>query len=173
MTSTYNSDSDIKQLALATLASYADALTRGAASSLPIREISSQMAKYYLPGCTAFTLRTITPFPDEEFASSMIQSQLERFVSLGVGINMRLEEARIEVISQTSAACWATFSVSIKNGEGWSWTNVYGFRMVEGRENGLKGGWEWVNGDGEMVELLGRYPNAMEHWKQFVSAGRC
>ncbi|KAK4444805.1 hypothetical protein QBC34DRAFT_442167 [Podospora aff. communis PSN243] len=154
---------DTKQLALATLTGYAHALTSGAAASLSIPDISSQMARYYLPGCTAFTLGTINAFPDEAFTRSMIQNQLERFTSLGVGINMRLEKARIEVISETSAACWATFAITPKNGEGWSWTNVYGFRAIEGRENGLKGGWEWVVGDGEMTELLARYPDAMEH----------
>ncbi|KAK0613978.1 hypothetical protein B0T14DRAFT_527410 [Immersiella caudata] len=152
---------DIKEFAIATLEGYAQALTDGAACSLPIPEISAQIAKYYLPGCTAFTIGTINTFPDEKITTSMIQNQLNRFASLGVGINMRLEKARIEVMSQTSAACWATFSIKVENGEGWSWTNVYGFRMVEGRGNGLRGGWEWVNGDGEMVELLQRYPDAM------------
>jgi len=84
---------------------YAAEMAKGSDPSATIYNIASSMAKFYLPGCTSFTLGTITPFPDEEFARTAIVQELDRFDKMRLGRDVRLDGLRIEPLSDLSAVC--------------------------------------------------------------------
>lgn len=76
---------------------------------------------------------------------------------------MKLSGFRIEVVSENAAKCHVTWSISPVTGEGWEWTNVYGWR--EGGEvgaDGLKGAFESVVSDEETEKLFQRVPGFIE-----------
>jgi len=76
---------------------------------------------------------------------------------------MTLSDFRIEVVSEEAAKCHVTWSISPVEGEGWAWTNVYGWRDGgEVGKDGLRGMFEFVVSDEETEELLRRVPGFVE-----------
>lgn len=67
-------------------------------------------------------------------------------------------------MSEQAAKCHVTWSISPKTGEGWEWTNLYGWRDggEVGAEDGLKGAFESVVSDEETEKLFQRVPGFIE-----------
>lgn len=79
---------------------------------------------------------------------------------------MELQSFRIEVMSADAAKChltWAIEPESTSGVEGWSWTNVYGWRdgEVDDRD-GLRGAFVDVVSDEETEGLMKTVPGFME-----------
>ncbi|KAK5655867.1 hypothetical protein OQA88_5406 [Cercophora sp. LCS_1] len=149
---------DIETAAKATLATYAAAVAKGADPSVPRSEPVSFMAKFYLPGWTAFTLGGIKHFDDDSATLAAIEQAFVIYDSMGLGADIRLDSSRIEPISSSSAIVFVTWSLHTKDEVAWKFTVAYGFRLMPGRPDGLLGGWEWVNADQEFQQLLARNP---------------
>ncbi|KAK0710632.1 hypothetical protein B0H67DRAFT_583102 [Lasiosphaeris hirsuta] len=149
---------DITTAAQSTIAAYAAAVAKGSDATAPISEVVSAMAKFYLPAWTSFTLGMSFAFKDDESTQEGIHDELTRLQSMGLGTDIHLENARVEPISDLSAACWLTWILKPKDEAPWRFTIVYGFRIAPDRPDGLVGGWEWVNSDQEYAQLLARNP---------------
>lgn len=90
----------------------------------------------------------------EESVTGVIE-HLERFERVGLGHDIRLVKSRVDPVSASSALCWLSWKIYPKNEmEGWTWENVYGYRVgQDGKE-----GWEMSIADNEVSGLLQRYP---------------
>ena len=149
---------DITTAATTTIAAYAAAVAKGADPSTPRSELVSSMTKFYLPGWTSFTLGSIVHIPNDEATRAAIEGEFSRFDAMGLGSDVRLEDSRVERVSDHSAICFLTWTLHPKEEAPWKFTVVYGFRVAAGRPDGLVGGWEWVNADDEYRQLLARNP---------------
>ncbi|KAF0317227.1 putative rho protein [Colletotrichum asianum] len=129
---------NIREAARAAITAYGLATEKGGNTSVPLQEVAASLAAFYLTNFTSFTLG-----------------------GSGIGTNIRPRGGRVEVVSAESAICFVTFEIYPKTRkiDKWSWTNVYGFRLEQGRSNGLDGGWEFTNADQEYESLLQRIPN--------------
>jgi len=152
---------NITTAAQSTVAAYAATLAKAADPAIPLAEVVSSLAEFYLPGFTAFTLGNIFSFTDDDIARKSMHSELTRFQSLGLGNDFRLANSRIEPVSDTSAICWLDWTLSPAGEAPWKFTIVFGFRVAEGRPSGLVGGWEWINADHEFTQILARDPKVM------------
>ena len=151
---------NIKEAANTAIAAYAAAVQLGGNSSIPLPDVASAMAQLYLPGFTAFTLGQITTFPNETFAASSISQFLQQvYNASGLGTDIKLEDSRVECVSDQAAFAFITWKIFPKNEfEPYDFVDVYGFRAVANRTNGLPGGWESSIADNEYEELLKRIP---------------
>lgn len=137
------------------LQSYASAMHTAQDPSTTPASCATVLASHYLPGMTSFTHGTQHRFEAQEDAISGIKIHLERLEKTGWGFDIRLDDSRVEVVSEGSALCWATWRIDPKNGvEGWSWRNVYGYR--KGQDS--KQGWEFVISDEEVAGIFKRAP---------------
>lgn len=155
--------------------SAAEAFTRsyGAAISLTQQpnysatEIAAALVRHYSPNFTAYDHGyTISPSNDPEFWLKGVTMHLERFQKAGLGWKMELQSSRVEVTSADAAKChltWAIEPESTSGVEGWSWTNVYGWRdgEVDDRD-GLRGAFVDVISDEETEGLMKNVPGFME-----------
>ncbi|TEA13417.1 hypothetical protein C8034_v004859 [Colletotrichum sidae] len=150
---------NIKEAARAAATAYGLAAQKGGNDSIPLAEVAASLASFYLTNFTSFTLGQVTTLPDN--ATAGVLTQLRLLNTSGVGTDIRPCGARVEVVSSKSAICWVTFEIypRSRNLARWTWTNVYGFRLEDGRGNGLDGGWEYTNPDQEFQELLERVPD--------------
>lgn len=151
---------NIISAAKAAVSAYGAAIALGGNYSVPLPELASQVSAFYLPNCTAFTLGQITVIPDQTIMAEGFTTLYTEWRENGPGTVVTLSRSRIELVSEGSALCWLTYRICPQTAgvEGWHWTNVYGFRLVEGgMENGLQGGWEFVVSDNEQQEYAKRY----------------
>ncbi|KAK2009430.1 hypothetical protein LZ32DRAFT_414555 [Colletotrichum eremochloae] len=155
---------NIKEAAQAAMMAYGLATEQGGNASAPLEGVADTLASFYLANFTSFSLGGIKTLPNHEAATAGVLYQLQKLNQSGLGTDIRYNGGHIDVVSNQSALCWVTFEIRPKTDkiEGWSWTNVYGFRMQEGRSNGLEGGWESSNSDQEIGKLLERVPDIYE-----------
>ncbi|KAK3319156.1 hypothetical protein B0H66DRAFT_258011 [Apodospora peruviana] len=150
----------IVKAAKAAIAAYASAVSLAGNSSITLSTAAAAMANLYLPGFTAFTLGSITPFPNATISVSGIAAGLARYNRSGLGTDIRYEHARVDAISNQSAICWITWKLVTPRNKpenvprGWSFTDVYGFWLAANPTGGLEGGWEWSNSEDEYEKLL-------------------
>ncbi|KAK2023154.1 hypothetical protein LX32DRAFT_698139 [Colletotrichum zoysiae] len=152
---------NIKEAAQAAITAYGLAAEQAGNTSAPLKDAADAMASLYLANFTAFALGGISTLANQEVARAGVLSQLNTMNQSGLGTDIRFCGGRVDVVSNQSALCWVTFEIRPRTDkvEGWSWTNVYGFRMQANRSDGLEGGWESVNSDQEIGGLLERVPD--------------
>ncbi|KAF6803296.1 hypothetical protein CSOJ01_10997 [Colletotrichum sojae] len=154
---------NVKDAALATIAAYHLATQKCGNASVPLPEVASSLSSFYLQNFTSFTLGVATRLPDDPVPGVLQQLQLyEKSVGTDIRPDRRKGATRVDVVSNESAICFVSFEIFPRAGSGlapWGWTNMYGFRMQKGRENGLDGGWEFTNADQEYQQLLKRVPD--------------
>ncbi|KAK1980173.1 hypothetical protein LZ30DRAFT_724051 [Colletotrichum cereale] len=152
---------NIKEAAQAAMMAYGLATEQAGNASAPLEGVADALASFYLANFTSFALGGISTLQNHESASAGVLYQLQRFNQSGLGTDIRYCGGRVDVVSNQSALCWVTFEIMPRTDkfEKWSWTNVYGFRLQEGRSNGLDGGWESTNADQEIGNLLERVPD--------------
>lgn len=148
------------------IAAYASAISLAGNFSIPYSTTAAAMAKLYHANFTSFTLGTITVFPDSTFAHTAIERNLAQYNQSGLGTDFRYERSKVEVVGATSAVVWITWRIvpaarverlvgSGGGGKGWTFTDVYGFRVPTEGEDGA---WEWSNADDEYEKLAENYP---------------
>lgn len=141
---------NVTAIAESFVAAFAAAIQLGGDPSVPIRTIADSVAIFFLPNQTSFSLGSISVRPNESVVAEGAYETFLQYNKSGVGLDVRLEESRVEKVSNESAICWITWKIYPKNCQkSWDWTNAYGFRFVANRTNGLPGGWEWSIGDNE------------------------
>lgn len=151
--------------AKAAIAAYASAVSLASNASIPYSNTAAAMAELYHANFTSFTLGTITIFPDKAFARAAFERNLVQYNQSGLGTDFRYERSKVEAVGATSAVVWITWRivpaahrpVSGREGnlKGWTFTDVYGFRVSA---DGGNGGWEWSNADDEYEKLAKNYP---------------
>jgi hypothetical protein len=148
------------------VAAYASAISLAGNASIPYSTTAEAMAELYHPNFTSFTLGTVTVFPDKAFARAAIEANLVQYNNSGLGTDFRYERSRIEAVGGTSAVVWITWRIipakrelggrgGEARGKGWTFTDVYGFRVPA---EGQSGAWEWSNADDEYEKLAENYP---------------
>ena len=141
---------NITTAAEAFVAAFAAAIQLGGNTSVPIRTIADTVATFFLPNQTSFSLGSISIRPNESVVAEGAYETFLQYNKSEVGLDVRLEDSRVEAVSDQSAICWITWKIFPRNCQkSWDWTNAYGFRLVANRTNGLPGGWEWSIGDNE------------------------
>ncbi|KAK1990094.1 hypothetical protein LX36DRAFT_593353 [Colletotrichum falcatum] len=155
---------NIREAAQAAMTAYGLATEQAGNASAPLAGVADALASFYLANFTSFALGGVTTIPDHEAATAGVLYQLRAMNSSGLGTDIRFRGGRVDVVSDQSALCWVTFEIRPRADgvEGWSWTNVYGFRTQEGQAGGLAGGWESTNADQEIAGLLARVPDIYE-----------
>ena len=143
---------------------YSAAIALGQNYSYPLHELGSHVSSFFLPNYTSFSLGSNTISANQSVvAENFVSLYTEWRATGGPGTNVTIKDWRIEAVSDQSALCWLTYEINPRPScmKGWGWTNVYGFRLVDGgMENGLDGGWEFAIGDNEHEQYAKRYPEA-------------
>ncbi|KAF2121646.1 hypothetical protein BDV96DRAFT_564667 [Lophiotrema nucula] len=152
---------NITTAAKAVAAGYALAISHGANYSIPLSTVADEVSTYFLPNYTSFTLGTINPLQNQSGIAAGFASLYELWRQEDQpGTKVHITKTKVRAVSDQSALCWLTYTIHPTNGmEKWSWTNVYGFRMVENGTGARRaGGWEFVIGDQEHQEYAKRFP---------------
>lgn len=100
-------------------------------------------ASFFLANHTPFALGKISTSANQAVVADNFISLYTEWRDSGPGTVMKVKNSMINVMSNESALCWLTSRISPQTAclQGWNWTNVYGFRLVEGGlENGQHGG---------------------------------
>lgn len=154
---------DVKAAAEAFARSY------GKAIDLTTKDVSAEviataLVRHYSPNIICFDHgHIITAGNDHDFWQIGVTKHLKRFQGTGLGWKMKLKDCRVEVVSASAAACHLTWELFPTEGDGWSWTNVYGWRDGDSTSpNGSKGAFEYVISDNETEALLSRIPGFLE-----------
>ena len=114
------------------------------------------LAAHYLFPYVSFTLGHVHSFETREDGVKGCREQLERFDKVGLGRDLRMPSYKVEGVSPHSALCHVTWEIHPPEGvEGFTWTNIYGYRL---RENGEEG-FEFNISDNEIAALLARFPH--------------
>jgi hypothetical protein len=117
---------------------------------------ATAVAGHYGFPFTAFTLGNVSTFTDREDANRNVAGHLEKLVRTGVGTEIRLDRSDIVPVSDQSALCHLTWSITPASGvEPWSWTNVYALREVADGSMYF----EASIADNEILEIMKRYPD--------------
>jgi hypothetical protein len=164
-TTTSPSSTSPLEAATAFVQSYGAAISLTQKPHTTVPEIASALVRHYSPTFTAHDHgHTVTAPPDSpSFWLSGVTTHLKRFQKSGLGLNMKLSDYRIEVEGEKAAKCHVTWFIQPVEGEGWGWTNVYGWRDGgEVSEDGLRGLFESVVSDEETEELFRRVPGFLE-----------
>ncbi|KAK2058286.1 hypothetical protein LY76DRAFT_593410 [Colletotrichum caudatum] len=158
---------NIKDAAQAAMTAYGLAAEQAGNMSAPLKDAADAMASFYLANFTVFNLGGISTLANQEAARAGVLYQLQALNQSGLGTDIRYCGGRVDVVSDQSALCWVTFEIKPRTDkvEGWSWTNVYGFRVQANRTDGLEGGWESTNSDQEIGRLLERVPDIYQGGK--------
>ncbi|KAF1976878.1 hypothetical protein BU23DRAFT_527977 [Bimuria novae-zelandiae CBS 107.79] len=164
-------EDEIVALATAHIESYASAAAQGRDNKAPLDQLADAYSVHYLPTWTAFMLGNTKANPDREGTKESLLYALEHYRKHGLGTDVRKATSRVVKISATSALCFITWRMVIPAGEESALDNgacedaiefedLYGFRAAE---NGLmKGGWEFVVADQEVLAVLSRVPNIFD-----------
>ncbi|KAJ3546446.1 hypothetical protein NM208_g1993 [Fusarium decemcellulare] len=144
------------------ISAYSGLIALGGDYTFPLSNLSLQVSSFFLPNYTSFSLGKPKISPNQAVVAENFVLLYTDWRENGPGTHVRIDRSRFETVSNESALCWLTYSISPDNKDmpGWEWTSVYGFRLVEGgMENGLGGGWEFAVGDEEHQEYAKRFPN--------------
>lgn len=163
---------DIKSKAEAYCRSYAEAVELASKDkdSRTEKMAEALFSHYVQKDFTAFTSGQRLTMGDKNTSVPLIQSYLDKWIELGLGLDISMDNSRVEVVSDLGqqgggqAFCWITWTLhpptgSEWHGKGWSWENVYAFRLPPGQDNGH---FEFVVNDNETATLLQRIPNFFE-----------
>lgn len=135
--------------------SYASAMHTAQSPDATSTSCATALASHYLPGMTRYTFGHKHCFETQADSVAGIKAHLEAFERSGLGYDIRLRRSSVESLSSHSAICWLTWGITPKNGAvGWSWQNVYGYRLGQGGEEG----WEFVVTDNELAGVMQRAP---------------
>jgi hypothetical protein len=158
------SSSDVKAAAEAFSRSYGEAIDLTTQEGVSAEELATALVGHYSPKFVSFNHGHVTSAGDDaNFWQAGVTKYLQTFQKAGLGWKMRLQNYRVEVLTPSAAACHLTWEIMPANGDGWSWTNVYGWRDGESTSpNGSKGAFEYTVSDNETDELLKRVPGFME-----------
>jgi hypothetical protein len=150
---------NITSAAHAAVDAYSAAIALGGNYSYPLPRLASQISSFFLPNYTSFSLGERSVSQNQSVVAENFISLYTEWREEGPGTHVQIEDSRVEVVSDQSAICWLTYHISPTDEcEGWNWTNVYGFRLVDGGlENGLQGGWEFAIGDNEHEQYAKRF----------------
>lgn len=151
-----------KEAAEAFVRSYADAMELSLHPSTSLETCAHALASHYSSKTTSFCKGSVisTDPKTPDFWLTGIISHLKRFDKAGLGWKIHLKASRVEVLSDSAAACFVTWEIEPAKGEGWYWENIYGWRG--GEEDGKKGWWEYIVSDNEVDELVKRVPGFWE-----------
>ena len=138
--------------------SYGEAMHSGRLPTTTPQACAEALVKHYLPGFTAFVCGIQARVGNSEEALARVTAYLEKFEKYGLGMDVRLKNVKVQVVSEGSALCWMTWEVHPKDGkQGWDWENVYAYRKMEdGRE-----GWEFSVSDNETKMLAKNWPQIL------------
>lgn len=163
--------SDIKSRAEAFAQSYAKAMSLGASNPpTPTQQIGEALFSHYAStDFIAFNVGQKTMMSDASTEVPRMKWYLDRWLENGVGLDIRLDKLRIEAVSDYgeqgggSACCFVTWRVhppADSGIEGWSWENMYAYRLpaAQGGTATGRGYWEFVISDNEYLQLLQRFP---------------
>lgn len=158
------SPSDVKAAAEAFCRSYGEAIDLTTKDGVSAEEIATALVAHYSPKYVSFNHgHVITANDDPDFWQAGVTKYLQNFQKTGLGWKMKLKDYRVEVLSGSAAACHLTWEIMPAKGDGWSWTNVYGWRDGESTSpNGSKGAFEYSISDNETEMLLKNAPGFME-----------
>jgi hypothetical protein len=159
------SPSDVKAAAEAFCRSYGEAIDLTNQKEVSAEEIATALIRHYTPKYVSFNHgHVITAGDDPNSWQPGVTKYLQTFQKIsGLGWKMKLQNYRVEVLSASAAACYLTWEIFPAKGDGWSWTNVYGWRDGESMgPNGSKGAFEYSVSDNETEMLLKNVPNFME-----------
>lgn len=116
---------------------------------------------HYVPkGFVSFSMGSINQLGDLNEAVPRAKTYLDRWFTLGIGLDITLESSRIEVVSPYNALCFLTWKAHPfpQCGEKeWSFENVYAYRLLSGQEDS-RGWFEFAISDNETSALLQRFP---------------
>lgn len=119
---------------------------------------------HYVPkGFVSFSMGSTTHMGSHNEAVPGATKYLNRWFALGIGLDVRLDNSRIEVVSPHNALCfltWTAHPFKECGVEKWSFENVYSYRLLPGQEDG-KGWFEFAISDNEIAALLQRFPDFM------------
>lgn len=154
----------VKAAAEAFSRSYGEAIDLTQQEGVSAERIATALVQHYSPKIVCFDHGyTITAGDEPKFWQTNVTTHLQRFQKTGLGWKMKLRDYRVEVLSDSAAACHLTWEFLPSRGESWSWTNVYGWRDGDAMSpNGSKGAFEYVVSDNESGELMRRIPGFME-----------
>ena len=159
------SATDAKEAAEAFSRSYGEAIDLTHQDGASAEIIANALVGHYSPKIVCFNNGRIITASDDDpnFWQTSVTQYLQTFQKTGLGWKMKLQDYRVETLSDSAAACHLTWEFMPAKGEGWSWTNVYGWRDGDSTSpNGSKGAFEYVVSDNETGELLKRIPGFME-----------
>ncbi|KAK5940193.1 hypothetical protein PMZ80_007612 [Knufia obscura] len=127
-------------------------------------EAAKAILSHYVPkGFVSFSMGSINPLGDHDKAASGAKPYLDRWFTLGIGLDVTLESSRIEVVSPYNALCFLTWKAHPfpQCGEKeWTFENVYSYRLLPGQEDS-RGAFEFAISDNEISALLQRFPDFM------------
>lgn len=155
-TASSEKESSIYRAAEAHSRSYAEAVRLGS-KDVAVCQIAEKVHSHYGPRFTSFVLGQVLSLAGgTEEGVQRVTQHLERFNKAGLGLDIELVKLKIEVVSEDAAACFLTWRIypQKESVAGWDWTNLYGFRRLEG-----KGVWEYAVSDQEIQRLLQRVPD--------------
>lgn len=153
------------EAATAFVKSYGAAISLTQEPNVTAKTIAAALVRHYGPSFTAYDHGHIVAAPanDPNFWMTGVTKHLQRFEESGLGWDMKLSEFRVEVVSKSAAKCHVTWSITPAKGEGWAWTNVYGWKdSGEVGDDGLRGAFESVISDDETDKLLQRVPGFID-----------
>lgn len=88
------------------------------------------------------------------------EMQYGNFKRAGFGFDYNLRDYRIELLNEDMAFCFLTWEIKLPEGfkdpggaskSGWTWTNMYGFRIMPGQQEGK---WELTVCDDEIRKMM-------------------
>lgn len=124
-------------------------------------EAAKAILSHYVPkGFVSFSMGSIRQLGDHNEAMSPAKAYLDRWFTLGIGLDVTLESSRIEVVSPYNALCFITWKAHPFPHCGekeWTFENVYSYRILPGQE-GSRGDFEFAISDNETSALLQRFP---------------
>ena len=154
------------EAATAFVKSYGAAIALTQTPNITAEEIAAALVRHYSSTFTVYDHGHVVAAPpnNPDFWLKGVTAHLKRFQKSRLGLDMRLSGFRIEVVGEDAAKCHVTWSISPANREGWTWTNVYGWKDggEVGAGDGLRGAFESVVSDEETEELFRRVPGFME-----------
>lgn len=126
-----------------------------------VTAIAEKITPIYLPTYHAFDFGTVKHLNQSDILAGAA-AQWQHMRDIGVGTNVQLLYSRVEAVSNESAICWVTIYICPPKSSHvacWAYTEPFGFRLMDGINNGLGGGWEFGIGDQEFSSIKERFPN--------------
>lgn len=143
--------------------SYATAVN--CVDSKKTEEAAKAILSHYIPkGFVSFSRGSIDRLGDHDEAASNAKRYLDRWFAWGIGLNVTLENCRVEVVSEHNALCFITWKARPlpQCGEtDWEFENVYSYRLPLGQKDS-RGAFEFAISDNEISSVLQRFPTFLD-----------